>query len=155
MSNKNKKRVRKSKENVEEKNLYRIQEVKNEDRIKRTNKNAKKSKERTEKQKNSNSTNENKRDLYKEVINGKDLLKEVTDDTKESKNKEIENKVKKSKKLKKHSKNNLYDMNCKKVLSNKLVISARVILCIVFILEIEEIYFSLLVIITYVIINFL
>ena len=42
MSNKNKKRVRKSKENVEEKNLYRIQEVKNEDRIKRTNKNEKK-----------------------------------------------------------------------------------------------------------------
>ncbi len=142
MSNKNKKRVRKSKENVEEKNLYRIQEVKNEDRIKRTNKNAKKSKERTEKQKNSNSTNENKRDLYKEVINGKDLLKEVTDDTKESKNKEIENKVKKSKKLKKHSKNNLYDMNCKKVLSNKLVISARVILCIVFIFLIILIYLA-------------
>ena len=146
MSNKNdkkKKRVQKSKENVEEKNLYRIQEVKNEDRIRRTNKKAKKAKERTEKKKNNKSTNEKKSDFYKEVINGEDLLKDVTEDVKE--NKEIEEKVKKTKRLKKHSKNNLYEMSCKnskKVLPRKLIISARVVLCIVFLFLLILIYLA-------------
>ena len=72
---KKKKRVRHQKANIEKKNLDRIQEVKEEDKIKRTNKKAKKAKERIKKKAKSN--NEKKSDFYKKVINGEDLLKET------------------------------------------------------------------------------
>ena len=72
---KKKKRVRHQKANIEKKNLDRIQEVKEEDKIRRTNKKAKKAKERVKKKAKSN--NEKKSDFYKEVINGEDLLKET------------------------------------------------------------------------------
>lgn len=73
---KKKNKAKHQKQNTEKKNLDRIQEVKEEDRAKRTRKNARKAKERTEKAK------REKSDLYREEINinGEDLLKEVPAD---------------------------------------------------------------------------
>lgn len=139
---KKKKRVRQQKENIERKNLDRIQEVKEEDKAKRINKNSKKAKERAERIKNNKSNNKKKVDLYKEVISGEDLLKDVSEDDVKTKNDEIENKVKRNKKAKKRSKNNIYDINSKKVISKKLKISASVLMLIVVVVLIVLVFLA-------------
>lgn len=131
---KKKKRIRVQKENIEKKNLNRIQEVKEEDRVKRNNKKAKRAKERTEKAKANNAKNINeqvKTDIYREEINlsGKELLKEVPEDY------ELNDGKKVKKVIKEKTEN--------KVLSKRLKISGIIIMTLVIIALIILIYLSL------------
>lgn len=132
-----KKKAKAKKDNIEKKNLSRIQEVKEEDKVKRNNKKAKRAKERAEKSKAGNTKNTNKqvkKDIYREEINlsGEDLLKEIPEDYKFTNEKEVKKVVKEK-----------IENKEKRILSKKLKISGSIIMALVIIVLIVLIYLSL------------